>query len=101
MEITDHIKSASVSSVISIAATAIMGWLWVSSQFANAEDVKVLKDGIPAQIQQLRIEQQQGQNAIRRATVEDKIFELQLKEKLNYVDQALLDRYKRQLELTK
>lgn len=73
----------------------------IDYRYAKAQDVKDKQ----AQIQQIvqdaviNIHKQnlEAISGIRKQTLEDKIFEIDVKPKLSSVDQALKERYKRQL----
>ena len=86
-------------SVIGTCVVALIaGVITVESRYAHAEEVKALKEVAGANLRQMRIEQSIGLDTLRKQSVEDKIFDLRLKEKPTQVERAMLDRYKEQLE---
>jgi hypothetical protein len=94
-------KAVSVSLVVSVVTVVIPAWLFLDNRFAHAGEVEKIKQLQVAQFQELKEAQQQTVKMLRQQMVSDRVFELQLKPNPTQVDQALLDRYKRELEQLK
>lgn len=93
MALSPTIKTA--ASVI-VGTAALLGAMWgIDSHYASAADVKGIKEGVSQQIQDFRTQQ-----------LEDQIFILELKKqqkedegkRLEPIDEAMLNRYKSQLD---
>lgn len=77
------IKTLSLGTVISVLTVFMPVWFYLDSHFAHADDVTVVRKSTTEQITDLR-----------KQMLEDKIFEIEVKDKQTKVDKALLDRYK-------
>ena len=95
------LKSLSVNAIVSVVAVVAPAWLFLDDRFAHADDVKDVRQTQKQQYEDLTRQQKEGTRNLRRQMVEDKVFELDLKDRQTTQDRALLDRYKRELETLK
>ena len=78
-----------LSTIVTIISLSIGGIVWADSRYAKNEDV-----------QKLMIEQRKQFVELKRSTIDDRLFELQLipVEQRTALDHAKIERYKRKLE---
>ena len=95
-KLKDHLGTMTIIGTCCIAL--IGGVITVESRYAHAEEVRALKEVAGANLRQMRIEQSIGLDTLRKQSVEDKLFDLRLKEKPTQVERAMIDRYKEQLD---
>ena len=75
----------------------IGGAIAVESRYARIEDVEKIKNIATDDLTKMRIEQNIGLDNLRKQTVEDKLFDIRMKEKKSQADMAMLQRYEEQL----
>lgn len=94
-KLKEHIGTMSA---IGAAVVALVGGVVaVEGRYAHADEVKALREVAGSNLRTMRIEQSIGLDTLRKQSVEDKLFDLRLKEKPTQVERAMIDRYKEQL----
>ena len=86
-----------ITAVATLSFALIGGAIAVESRYARIEDVEKIKDAETNDITKMRIEQNIGLDNLRKQTVEDKLFDIRMKEKKSQADMAMLQRYEEQL----
>ena len=86
-----------ITAVATLSFALIGGAIAVESRYARIEDVAKIKDAETNDITKMRIEQNIGLDNLRKQTVEDKLFDIRMKEKKSQADMAMLQRYEEQL----
>ena len=79
-----------------ITAVATLSFA-VESRYARIDDVEKIKNIATDDLTKMRIEQNIGLDNLRKQTVEDKLFDIRMKEKKSQADMAMLQRYEEQL----
>lgn len=79
-------------SLLTLIGTIVGGWVYLEANFASAADLRAVEKGFNKSMLELR-----------QKSVEDRIFELELKQsqsprQFQTIDKALLERYKREAE---
>lgn len=87
-----------VGTIIGFVTTIVGGAIAIESRYAKAEDIKAIKEFQYRSHEQLRFEQKQSVDVLRKQSIEDKLFELRLKQNPTQVDRALIQRYEDQLK---
>lgn len=86
-----------ITAVATLSFALIGGAIAVESRYARIEDVEKIKDIATNDLTKMRIEQNIGLDNLRKQTVEDKLFDIRMKEKKSQTDLAMLQRYEEQL----
>ena len=86
-----------ITAVATLSFALIGGAIAVESRYARIDDVEKIKDIATNDITKMRIEQNIGLDNLRKQTVEDKLFDIRMKEKKSQADMAMLQRYEEQL----
>ncbi len=86
-----------ITAVATLSFALIGGAIAVESRYARIDDVEKIKDAATNDITKMRIEQNIGLDNLRKQTVEDKLFDIRMKEKKSQADMAMLQRYEEQL----
>ena len=86
-----------ITAVATLSFALIGGAIAVESRYARIDDVTEIKDAATNDITKMRIEQNIGLDNLRKQTVEDKLFDIRMKEKKSQADMAMLQRYEEQL----
>ena len=86
-----------ITAVATLSFALIGGAIAVESRYARIDDVEKIKDAESNDITKMRIEQNIGLDNLRKQTVEDKLFDIRMKEKKSQADMAMLQRYEEQL----
>jgi hypothetical protein len=85
---------SAVTAVVMVISTAFT----VDSRYVHAEDFKQQSMQHTIQMKQYRVEQRLMIDDLRKKQLEDKLFELEFKDKKTQLDIALIERYKRELD---
>ena len=86
-----------ITAVATLSFALIGGAIAVESRYARIDDVEKIKDIATNELTKMRIEQNIGLDNLRKQTVEDKLFDIRMKEKKSQADMAMLQRYEEQL----
>lgn len=89
---------AALTTVVTFASVTIGGAFAVESRYAKAADVADVKQQQIQIYSNMKVQQDIAVDTLRRQSLDDKLFELRLKEHPSQVDKALIERYKEQLE---
>lgn len=100
--VDDIKKNKPIAFIVSIAAgigAIISMFLTIDERYAHAADLSNLKVEQQQVIRQNRFDLQQSTNTLRKQSLEDKVFEIELTpvEKRSPYDNARLEKYKRDL----
>ena len=79
--------------VLTFVTIVITAFLAVDERYAHAGDINELKKSQQTQMMYLRDENERALLLMRKKSVEDKVFELNLKERPSITDKALIKRY--------
>ncbi len=95
----DTIKTRAVGIVatVTMLGTVVGGVLAVESRYAKAADIDDVKSQQVQIYSNMKIQQELAVDSLRRQSLEDRLFELRLKEKPTQVEKALIERYQDQL----
>ncbi len=91
--------AAAVSGLLTFVTIMVGAVLSVESRYAKAEDLQPIKELSTQTINQMRMEQKQAIIGLRTQQIEDKLFELRLKQQQTNIDKALIQRYEDQLKI--
>jgi len=92
-EVKKHPVIKVIGAVLTFATLVITGFITVDERYAHAGDIKELKAQQAGAIMYLKDENAKSILEMRKRAVEDKIFELNLKERQSTADKALVKRY--------
>lgn len=96
------ISLRAVATAVSAVGVIIGAAFAIDSRYASAQEVKQYKGEVATQIQHQTVELQRQTAILRKQTIEDKLFELDVKREQNSglspVDSAVYKRYDRQLQ---
>jgi len=84
-----------ITSTLVFLGSIVGGVLFVDDRYAHAGEVQQLRAEQSQSVIQMRIETKK----IRRAALDDKVFEIELKDKKTDTDKALMERAKREMDL--
>ncbi|MEM4260930.1 MAG: hypothetical protein QXG00_06850 [Candidatus Woesearchaeota archaeon] len=79
--------------IFTFVAAVISGFITIDERYAHAGDISKLETSQKQQILYLKDENEKAILEMRKRAIEDKIFELNLKEKQSQIDKALIKRY--------
>lgn len=79
--------------LLTFVTIIITGFLAVDERYAHAGDIKELQQSQQTQMMYLRDENERALLLMRKKTIEDKVFELNIKDRQSSVDKALVKRY--------
>lgn len=86
-----------IAGTITVLGTIVGGVLAIESRYAKAADISDLKTQQVQIYSNVKIQQDLAVDTLRRQNLEDRLFELRLKERPTQVDKALIQRYEDQL----
>jgi hypothetical protein len=91
-------KVVAVATTFTVLGTVVGGVIAVESRYAKAADISDLKQQQVQIYSNMKIQQEIAVDTLRRQNIEDKLFELRLKDNPSRADQALIERYREQLQ---
>lgn len=91
-------KVVAVATTVTVVGTIVGGVIAFESRYAKAADISELKQQQVQIYSNMRIQQELAVDNLRRQNIEDKLFELRLKDNPTRADQALIERYREQLQ---
>lgn len=86
-----------MSAIITVFVALAGGIITVEGRYAHADDVRSVKELATFNLNQIRIEQANNVDLLRKQSIEDRLFELRLKDRPIQAEKAMLERYKDQL----
>lgn len=92
-EVKKHPVLRVLGGVLTFVAAVISGFIAIDERYAHAGDISKLEMSQKQQMLYLKDENEKAILEMRKRAVEDKIFELNLKERQSQTDKALIKRY--------
>ena len=86
-----------IAATVTVLGTIVGGVFAVESRYAKAADIDDVKSQQVQIYSNMKIQQELAVDSLRRQTLEDRLFELRLKERPTQVERALMERYQDQL----
>lgn len=86
-----------IAATITVLGTIVGGVFAVESRYAKAADIDDIKQQQVQIYSNVKIQQDLAMSSLRRQTLEDRLFELRLKERPTQPERALIERYQDQL----
>jgi hypothetical protein len=86
-----------IAAFVSALATIIGASFTIDQRYAKATDIEPIRELSVRGINQVRIEQANSIDTLRKQQIEDRLFELRLRQQPSTLDQALIRRYEDQL----
>jgi hypothetical protein len=86
-----------IAATVTVLGTIVGGVFAVESRYAKAADIDDVKQQQVQIYSNMKIQQDLAVDSLRRQTLEDRLFELRLKERPSQPERALIERYQDQL----
>lgn len=91
---------SSVVGIITLVGAILGSFIAIDSRYASAKDFEEYQENTSRQLEKYQRESINNTLELRKQSLEDKIFELEIRKNPSQVDRALLNRYKEQLKET-
>lgn len=92
-DVKKHPVIKTVGAIFTFVTLIITGFITIDERYAHAVDIKELKAHQSASILYIKDENERALLEMRKRVINDKLFELELKENKTNTDKALIKRY--------